>query len=285
MILTHAVKLQHMKKLGLIAGMGELPKAIAIEARQKGFHVTAVALEPLADSSLSSYVDDIRWINVGRLGEIIDSLKHSALSEVVMAGKVPKSLLYKSRIMPDLRAIKLLMTLKDRSDDAIMLAIMREMEMEGIKILNTTDFCSGMLVKRGVLTKKGPTDEEWDDIRFGWRIAKEIGRLDIGQTVVVKNRAVMAVEAIEGTDEAIKRGGYYANEGAVVAKTSKPQQDMRFDVPVVGIDTLRTMMEVKARVLALETGKSILLRKDEFIRGAEDAGISVVGYGGDVDKD
>lgn len=284
MILTHAVKLQHMKKLGLIAGMGELPKAIAIEARQKGFHVTAVALEPLADSSLSSYVDDIRWINVGRLGEIIDSLKHSALSEVVMAGKVPKALLYKSRIMPDLRAIKLIMTLKDRSDDAIMLAIMREMEMEGIKLLNTTDFCSGMLVNRGVLTKKGPTDEEWDDIRFAWRIAKEIGRLDIGQTVVVKNRAVMAVEAIEGTDEAIKRGGYYANEGAVVVKTSKPQQDMRFDVPVVGIDTLRTMMEVKARVLALETGKSILLRKDEFIRGAEDAGISVVGYGGDIDK-
>ncbi len=276
--------MQHMKKLGLIAGMGELPKAIAFEARQKGFHVTAIALEPLADSSLSSYVDVIKWINVGRLGEIIDSLKHSALSEVVMAGKVPKSLLYKSRIMPDLRAIKLLMTLKDRSDDAIMLAIMREMEMEGIKLLNTTDFCSDMLVNSGVLTKKGPTDEEWDDIRFGWRIAKEIGRLDIGQTVVVKNRAVMAVEAIEGTDEAIKRGGYYANEGAVVVKTSKPQQDMRFDVPVVGIDTLRVIMEVKARVLALETGKSILLRKEEFIRGAEDAGISVVGYGGGIDK-
>lgn len=284
LILMHAVKLQLMKKLGLIAGMGELPKAIAVEARQKGFHVTAVALEPLADSSLSSYVDDIRWINVGRLGEIIDSLKHSALSEVVMAGKVPKALLYKSRIMPDLRAIKLLMTLKDRSDDAIMLAIMREMEMEGIKILNTTDFCSDMLVNRGVLTKKGPTYEEWEDIRFGWRIAKEIGRLDIGQTVVVKDRAVMAVEAIEGTDEAIKRGGYYANEGAVVVKTSKPQQDMRFDVPVVGLDTLRTLMEVKARVLALETEKSILLRKDEFVRRAEDAGISVVGYGEDIDK-
>ncbi len=264
--------------------MGELPKAIAIEARQKGFHVTAVALEPLADSSLSSYVDDIRWINVGKLGEIIDSLKHSAVSDVVMAGKVPKSLLYKSRITPDLRAIKLLLTLKDRSDDSIMLAIMREMEKDGIKLLNTTDFCSDMLMNSGVLTKKGPTEEEWDDIRFGWRVAKEIGRLDIGQTVVVKNQAVMAVEAIEGTDEAIKRGGYYANEGAVVVKVSKPQQDMRFDVPVVGIDTLRAMMEVKARVLAIETGKSILLQKEHFIRDAEDAGISVVGYRDDIDQ-
>lgn len=264
--------------------MGELPKAIAIEARQKGFHVTAVALEPLADSSLSSYVDDIRWINVGKLGEIIDSLKHSAVSDVVMAGKVPKSLLYKSRITPDLRAIKLLLTLKDRSDDSIMLAIMREMEKDGIKLLNTTDFCSDMLMNSGVLTKKGPTEEEWDDIRFGWRVAREIGRLDIGQTVVVKNKAVMAVEAIEGTDEAIKRGGYYANEGAVVVKVSKPQQDMRFDVPVVGIDTLRAMMEVKARVLAIETGKSILLQKEHFIRDAEDAGISVVGYSDDIDK-
>lgn len=267
-----------MNSLGLIAGMGELPKAIAAEAKAKGRHVLAIALEPLADSMLASYVDEIKWINVGKLGEIIDTLKKAGIKEAVMAGKVPKALLYKSRIIPDLRAVKLLFSLKDRSDDSIMLAIAREMEKDGITLLNTTDFCSGMLVAEGVLTGDKLTEDEWKDIKFGWKIAKEMGRLDIGQTVVVKNQAVMAIEAIEGTDEAIKRGGYYADEGAVVVKVSKPSQDLRFDVPVVGLDTLRAMLEVKARVLALEAGRSILLQRDHFIKEAGDAGISIVGY-------
>lgn len=270
-----------MKTLGLIAGMGELPKAVAIEAKARGFSVMTVALEPLADSILSSYVDNIKWVNVGKLGEIIESLKSSGIKEAVMAGKVPKALLYKSRITPDLRAIKLLFNLKDRSDDSILLAITKELEKDGIALLDTTEFCSDMLVPEGVLTEGGLTDDEWNDIKFGWKMAKEIGRLDIGQTVVVKNQAVMAVEAIEGTDETIKRGGYYADEGAVVVKASKPEQDMRFDVPVVGLDTLRAMLEAKARVLAIEAGKSILLQREHFIKEAEDAGISVVGYRAD----
>lgn len=267
-----------MKKLGLIAGVGELPKAVAIEARAKGFRVIAVALEPLADGMLSSYVDDIKWVNVGKLGEIIETLKGSGIKEAVMAGKVPKSLLYKSRITPDLRAVKLLFSLRDRSDDSIMLAITKELERDGITLLNTTDFCSDMLVPEGVLTGDNLTEDEWNDVKFGWKMAKEMGRLDIGQTVIVKNQAVMAVEAIEGTDEAIKRGGYYADEGAVVVKVSKPQQDMRFDVPVIGLDTLRAMLEARARVLAIEAGKSILLQKEHFIKEAEDSGISVVGF-------
>ncbi len=270
-----------VKTLGLIAGIGELPKAVASEAKDKGFHVVAVALEHLADKTLASHVDEIKWVNVGKLGKIIESLKRSGVKKAVMAGKVPKSLLYKGNITPDLRAMKLLFTLKDRSDDSILLAITRELEKDGITLLNTTDFCQNMLTPEGILTGEDVTEDEWKDIRFGWKIAREMGRLDIGQTVVVKGRAVMAVEAIEGTDEAIRRGGFYAHEGAVVVKVSKPHQDLRFDVPVVGLDTLRAMVEVKARVLALEAKKSILLQKKRFLREAEEAGISVVGFSGE----
>jgi DUF1009 family protein len=267
-----------MKKLGLIAGMGELPAAVAIEARSQGYKVVAVGLEPLADKSLSDLVDEIAWISVGKLGKIIDTLKKRGVKEAVMAGKVPKSLLYKSGITPDLRAVKLLFSLKDKKDDSILLAITRELERDGITLLNTTDFSAQLMTPEGVLTKNAPSEQEWADVSFGWSIAKEIGRLDIGQAVVIKDRAVMAVEAIEGTDEAIRRGGKLARKGAVVIKVSKPQQDMRFDVPVVGMDTLRAMTEVGAGVLAVEAERSILLNREKMVAEADRAGISIVGY-------
>jgi UDP-2,3-diacylglucosamine hydrolase len=269
-----------VKKIGLIAGSGELPVVVASEAHLRGYTVFAVGLEPIADKSLSDHVDEIKWVNVGKLGAMIGALKKAGIKEAVMAGKVPKSLIFKSRITPDLRAMKLLFSLKDKSDDSIMLAIVNEMKKEGITLLNTTDFSTGLLTPGGVMTEKQPTKEEWKDIAFGWRIAKEIGRLDIGQTIVVKNQAVMAVEAIEGTDEAIKRGGTLAGGGAVIIKVSKPKQDLRFDVPVVGISTLTAMLEVKARVLAVETQKSILLNREELITKADKAGISVLGFSG-----
>jgi len=275
------VKIQHSdKKLGLIAGMGELPIAVAGEAKSQGYTICAIALEPLADKSLSSHVDEIKWVNVGKLGTLINSLKKSGIKEAVMAGKVSKTLLYKSKITPDLRAVKLLFTLKDRRDDSILLAIAKELADEGIELLDITLFSTGLLMPEGVLTKNKPSNDEWKDIEFGWKMAKEIGRLDIGQTVVVKNRAVMAVEAIEGTDEAIKRGGKLAGEGAVVVKVSKPNQDMRFDVPTVGLQTLSAMQEVKARVLCVEAKKSLILNKDKLLEEAKIAGISIVGYSG-----
>lgn len=267
-----------MKKLGLIAGMGELPMAIAVDARSKGYNVIAAGLEPLADRALGSCVDEIRWINVGKLGEIIEYLKKSGVAEVVMAGKVPKALLYESKISPDLRAIKMLFSLKNRSDDSILLAVAKELKKDGMTLLNTTDFTARLLTPEGILTDSGPSEEEWKDIVFGWGIAKEMGRLDIGQTVVIRNQAVMAIEAIEGTDEAIRRGGKLAGSGAVVVKVSKPKQDMRFDVPVVGPDTLRSMREVSARVLAVEAEKSILLNREKLLKEADEAGIAVVGF-------
>ena len=271
-----------MKKIGLIAGTGELPIAIANEARSLGYRVIAIALEPLADESLSSYVDEIKWVNVGKLGKILDALKRHDLREAVMAGKVSKTLLYKSKITPDLRAMKLLFSLKDRSDDSVLMAITKELEKEGIHLVDITRFSSGLVTPDGILTEDRPTEKEIRDIEFGWKIAKEMGRLDIGQTVVVKDQAVMAIEAIEGTDEAIRRGGKLAGEGAVVVKVSKPRQDMRFDVPVVGPDTLKSMREVNARVLAVESGKSIILNKDRVIKESGKSGIVIVGYSGHV---
>ncbi len=266
------------KNLGLIAGKGDLPKAIASEAKKKGYRVIAIALEPLADESLSHFVDDFHMIPIGRFGAIIKLLKKFSVSEAVMAGKVPKGLLYqdKKSLMPDLKAVKFLFSLKNYSDNTFLQAIKTELEKNGVKLLKTTVFTESLLTPEGVLTKKHPKKCQWKDIEFGWRIAKEIGRLDIGQTIVVKHAAVMAVEAIEGTDETIRRGGSLS-EDATVIKVSRPRQDMRLDVPVVGVNTLSTMKKVKAKVLALEAEKSIIVDREKFIKEADKAGIVVVG--------
>jgi DUF1009 family protein len=268
-----------MKTLGLIAGKGELPGVIASEAKKRGYAVAAIALLPLADDSLRPLVDKFYRVHIGRFGEIIKTLKKLAISEVVMAGKVPKSLLYRNKksMVPDLRALKVLFSLKDRSDSAILQAISTVLEKEGMKLLKTTAFTKNMIAAKGVLTKRQPRKSQWNDIEFGWKIAKGIGRLDIGQTIVVKGTAVMAVEAIEGTDEAIMRGGGLGVKDSVVIKVSKPQQDMRLDVPVVGIDTITSMKKSKASVLAVEAGKSIIIDKERFLKAADKADISVVG--------
>ncbi len=267
------------KSLGIIAGMGDLPKAVASEAIKMGYRVTAIALQPPADESLKPFVDDFHKTSVGRLGGLISLLKKLSITEAVMAGKVPKELLYKNKkdIIPDLTMVKVLFSLKNRSDDTIMNAIVNELESNGIILHNTTDFTRDLLAPEGILTQKKPSKSQRQDIAFGWNIAKEMGSLDIGQTVVVKDRAVMAIEAIEGTDEAIKRGGKLARKDAVIIKVSKPAQDMRFDVPVIGLDTLNSMRETSSRVLAVEAEKCIIVDKGNLIKEADKAGIIVVG--------
>lgn len=267
------------RTLGLIAGEGNLPRVVASEAKKMDYRVVAIALQPLADESLKPLADNFYKVHIGRFGEILKLLKKYSTEQAVIVGKVSKRLLYsnKKSIVPDLRAIKLLFSLKNRSDDTFMQAISNVLKENGIKLLKTTAFTKKLLTPEGILTKKHPKKSQWKDIEFGWKIAKETGRLDIGQTIVVKGTAVMAVEAIEGTDEAIMRGGSLAEHGAVIIKVSKPQQDMRLDVPVVGIDTLSVMKKVNAKVLALETGKSIILDKESFIKEADKAEIVVVG--------
>ena len=267
------------KKLAIIAGMGGLPKTVAAEAKKMGYRVIGIALQPPSDESLSPFVDDFHKINLGRFGGLISLLKKLSITNAVMAGKIPKDLLYKNktRVIPDMKAVKLLFSLKNRADDTIMNAVVNELEKNGITLHSTTDFTRNLLAPAEVMTRKKPSKDELKDIEFGWDIAKEMGRLDIGQTIVVKELAVMAVEAIEGTDEAIKRGGRLAEKNAVVIKVSKPRQDLRFDVPVVGIDTLHSMKNVAAKVLALEAGKCIIVDKEKFINEADNEGFVVVG--------
>jgi|WetSurMetagenome_2_1015567.scaffolds.fasta_scaffold00214_26 UDP-2,3-diacylglucosamine hydrolase len=264
-------------QIGIIAGAGELPLIIATDARARGYRVVTVALENITSPDLAGVSDVIRWINPGKFGELIETLKNNAVKKALMAGKVQKSLLYKSRIVPDLKGVKLLFSIINKGDDVILNAIKKELAEEGIEIIDTMTFSPHLLTPEGCLTIKQPDEEEWKDIEYGWKIAKEIGRLDIGQTVVVKGRAVMAVEAIEGTDEAILRGGEWAGEGSVVVKTSKPQQDMGLDVPAVGLDTIGVMRRAKAAVLAVEASKSIIVNKEAVIREADAAGIKIVG--------
>ena len=193
------------EKLGLIAGMGGLPLALASEAKKMGHYIVAIALQPPADESLKPLADEFHKISVGRFGGLLSLLKKQSITNVVMAGKVPKKLLYenKASIIPDLKAVKLLFSLKNHSDDTIMSAVVRELENKGITVHNTTDFTKNLIVAEGVMTRSRPSKKDLQDIDFGWVVAKKIGGLDIGQTVVVKNLAVMAVEAIEGTDMAI----------------------------------------------------------------------------------
>ncbi|MBF0329545.1 MAG: UDP-2,3-diacylglucosamine diphosphatase LpxI [Nitrospirae bacterium] len=271
-------------QIGIIAGTGELPVIIARDAQERGYSVVTVALEGLASEAMNQVSNHISWVNVGKLGDLIETLTKAKVTQAILAGKVPKSLIYKSKVIPDFRAVKLLFSLKDKSDDSILNAITDELEKEGVSIIDTASFSPNLLTPEGTLTKTKPTDDEWKDIKFGWRIAREIGKLDIGQTIVVKGRAVMAIEAIEGTDEAIIRGGKWCEEGAVVIKVSKPQQNMKLDVPVVGTDTLKSMSSVKARILAIEAGRSIIINRDGFVKEAEEKGITVVGYKGNPDN-
>jgi DUF1009 family protein len=266
------------RTLGLIAGMGDLPKAVASEAKRMGYKVVAVALQPPADESLKAFADDFHKISIGRLGGLITLLKKLSITEAVMAGKVPKVLLYKNKIniIPDLTMARVFFSLKNLSDDTIMNAVVDELEKNGIRLHKTITFTKSLLSSEGVLTHKKPSSKELQDIDFGWNIAKKMGKLDIGQTVVVKNMAVMAIEAIEGTDEAIKRGGDLAQKDAVVIKVSKPGQDMRFDVPVLGLDSLDSMKACGAKVLAFEAGKCIIVDKANFIKKADKNGLIVV---------
>lgn len=265
-------------KLGIIAGDGRFPLLLAGEARNSGYTTVVIAHTGLTSGDIERIADRTHWIKIGQMSKLIDILKEEGVTEAVMAGGVSKRFMFRD-IKPDLRAISLLFRIKDRKDDTILRALAGELEKEGISVHAATAYVQSILAGRGVLTKGRPTTEEWRDIEFGMEIARDIGRLDIGQCVVVKNRAVLAVEAIEGTDEAIRRGGVLAGGGAVVAKICKPGQDIRFDLPAVGPNTINSMKEVEARVLAIESGMTVMIDKDSMIKSADEAGISIVGIG------
>jgi hypothetical protein len=269
-----------VERVGLIAGAGSLPRLIAKDARARGMAVVAVALKGMADAgALHGLADVVREFGVGKLGSVIRFLKEQGAARAVFAGKIEKRVLYSKGFIPDLHGLKTLAKLRDWRDDTIIDTVAAEFLASGIELMDMKEFCAGMLAPTGVLTRRAPTKAERADVEFGFEMAKGVGALDIGQTVVVKDRAVIAVEAIEGTDACILRSGALA-AGAVVVKVSRPGQDMRFDVPTVGIETLAAMREARASVLALESGKSIFMDRAEFIRQADDAGIVVLGTTG-----
>ena len=266
------------KTLALISGKGKLPLAIAQEAKKMGYYVVGIALQPPADESLKPVTDEFHKIKIGSFGSLLSLLKKQSICEAVMAGKVSKKLLYenKKNLIPDLKAMKLLFSLKNRADDTIMVAVVKELEKEGVRIHKTTTFTRDLMAHEGLMTRAKATKDELKDIEFGWEVAKMIGKLDIGQTVVVKNGAVMAIEAIEGTDEAIKRGGELGRGEAVVVKVCKPNQDLRFDMPAIGAGTIETMSEANVRALAIEADKAVVFDKEEMIKLADQNGIAVV---------
>jgi DUF1009 family protein len=215
-----------MNKIGLIAGNGTFPIAFARAAAQKGLQVIAVAHEGETKPELADLVDSIFWVKVGQLGKIISIFKEQGVVDVLMAGGIKKTRFF-SNTMPDMRGMALLAKMVNKKDDSLLRAVADELESEGITVRESTLYLDSIVAQQGPLTKRKPTKAERKDIEFGWQMAKEIGRLDIGQTVVVKDQAILAVEAIEGTDEAIRRGGRLCGKGAIVVKVCKPNQDLR----------------------------------------------------------
>lgn len=264
------------ERIGLIAGNGRFPIIFADNARKLGYTVCAVAHEGETEPELAQHVERIHWIKIGQFNKLIKALKEDGVSRAVMLGGIKKTHVF-TTVRPDFRMLALASRLALWKDDDILRGFAEELEREGITITESTFGLTGILVEEGSLTKRTPSKKEWDDIRYGWEVAREIGRLDIGQCVVIKDRVVVAVEAVEGTDGAIRRGGELAKEGVVVVKRSKPQQDLRFDLPTVGPRTIDVMESVKASVLALEAGRSVLLDREEMLRKAEQAGIAIVG--------
>jgi DUF1009 family protein len=270
-----------VKKLGLIAGNGKFPLLFAAEAKREGYTVVAVAHRGETPEEIERLADEVIWIHVGQLGKIIETFKDAGVSQAVMAGGIRKVKLF-ANFRPDLRGITFLARLKSREDDALLRGVADELAREGITVLESTLCLPHIVAGEGVLTPRAPNASQWGDIRLGFHVAKQIGGLGIGQTVVIKDAVVVAVEAVEGTDAAIERGGNIARSGCVVVKVSKPGQDLRFDVPAVGVDTIKNLYAVKGAVLAVEAGKTILLERDELLREASRLGVVVVAVSGSV---
>jgi hypothetical protein len=267
-------------RIGLIAGTGRFPIIFADNARKLGLYVSAVAHEGETEPELERHVDRIHWVKLGQLNRLIKAFKDDGVRRAVMLGGIKKTHVY-STVRPDFRTLALATRLVLWKDDDILRELASELEREGIVICESTFGLEGILVEEGTLTSRQPTKKEWNDIRYGWDVAQEIGRLDIGQCVVIRDRVVVAVEAVEGTDGAISRGGELAKEGAVVVKRCKPQQDLRFDLPAIGPRTIDVMTSVKAAVLAVEAGHTVMLDRELLLEKAEAARIAVVGIKSD----
>lgn len=269
-----------MPRIGLIAGNGRFPFLVLQGARSLGHDVTVVAVKEEAFPALAEEARklqaDLHWVSLGQLGKCIKILKAAGISQAVMAGQVKHVKIF-SGIVPDLTLLSVLTRLKTRNTDALISAVADVMRGEGIELLDSTTFLDPLLARDGVLTTRQPTPEERADFEFGYRMADAIAAMDIGQTIAVKHKAVVAVEAMEGTDEVIGRAGYLAGPGVRIVKVAKPNQDMRFDVPVVGLATIQAMRTAGAVALSIDAGRTLVLDGERMFASANEAGITIVG--------
>ena len=268
-------------RIGLIAGNGRFPFLALEAARRMGHDVTVVAIREETNPEISELAAtgrpaELHWVSLGQLGKCISILRQSGVSQALMAGQVRHSKLF-SGIVPDLTLIAALRRAKAKNTDALISAVADEMRDRGIDLVDSTVFLQPLLAQPGTLTRRAPSAAEQADFEFGYRVADTIAGLDVGQAIAVKDQAVVAVEAMEGTDEIITRAGRLAGPGVRVVKVAKPNQDMRFDVPVVGVSTIKAMSAVKASALSMDAGKTLVLDGDTFIHAADEAGIAVVG--------
>lgn len=265
-------------KIGLIAGGGQFPALFAKKALAKGYRVFAAGFKSETDPDLDTQVEALNWLYLGQISKLINYFKQHQIKEVVMLGSIKKTNIFKD-IRPDFKALSFIAKTARTHDNSVLTAFADLLLKEGIKILPSTFLLPELLSPRGCWTKRKPDTAEKQDIFQGWKLAKEIGKLDIGQCIVISNGTVLAVEAIEGTDAAIKRGGLLSHQnGAVVVKLCKPSQDTRFDLPSSGCGTIETMHESGAAVLVLEAEKSLSFDRDEMIILANRYGISILGF-------
>jgi len=263
-------------KIGIIAGSGQFPLLFIRAAKKAGRKTVLIAHQNETSEKVVREADEVCRVKLGQLGKVIKYFHKQGVGETVFMGAVTKSRIFKD-FLPDIKGLSLWNKIDNKQDDAILRAVSGVLEKEGISVLESTCYLEHLFFPAGVLTKRKPNQNQRKDIEFGWKNARGIGAMDIGQCVVVRNCSVVAVEAIEGTDACIKRGGMLAKKKAVVVKVRKPGQDFRFDLPAIGIKTIESLASVKGAVLAVEAGQSLLFDSDAMIRAADAAGIVVVG--------
>lgn len=275
--------------IGLLAGAGRFPVLFAEAAARHGHSVACVGLRDLASQELQQLCSTFDAVSLTRLGQMIRTFKRRGVKQVVMAGKVHKSVMYTPqrilRLAPDLRTVLAWYrsTRRDNKDDTLLLGIIDEFARDGITFASALDYCPELLVNKGILTRRRPTPAELRDVHFGWNLAKEMGRLDVGQSVAVKECAVLAVEAIEGTDRCIERAGSLCRSGGwTLVKVAKPQQDMRFDVPTIGVTTIESLHRAGACLVAIEAGMTIVVDQPEVIQRADALGITILALDADA---
>jgi len=267
--------MQNVAPLGLIAGNGNFPVEFAKNASAQGKEVIAVAHRGETLPELEEHTSECTWVRVGQLGKIIRTLKRAGVKEAAFVGGITRVSLFRG-FRPDLKAIFLMSKLASFKDDAVLRAVAKELEKGGVEILSANAYLKESVAQSGLLTKQALSAEQEGDARVGWEAAKGIGFYDIGQTVVVNQGVVVAVEAVEGTDKAILRAGELSGEGSVIVKVAKPEQDLRFDIPSIGIETIKTMKQAGAKVLVLEDQKAMIHEPVEVIKEADSTGISIL---------